>query len=68
MLTANHRNCLADFIRMEFFKRTLMHHRNVQEPGETALENKNKDRLWQLESGQMTQRNPTNVDGPGCLH
>ena len=45
-----------------------MHHRNVQEPGETALENKNKDRLWQLESVQMTQRNPTNVDGPGCLH
>ena len=33
MLTANHRNCLADFIRMEFFKRTLMHHRNVHELG-----------------------------------
>ena len=36
MLTANLRNCLADFIRMEFFERTLMHHRNVQEPGETT--------------------------------
>lgn len=36
-----------------------MHHRNVQELEETALENKkNKDRLWQLESGQMRQRNP----------
>ena len=46
-----------------------MHHRNVQELEETALENKeNKDRLWQLESGQMRQRNPPNVEGPGCLH
>lgn len=36
-----------------------MHHRNVQELEETTLENKkNKDRLWQLESGQMRQRNP----------
>ena len=46
-----------------------MHHRNVQELEETALENKeNRDRLWQLESGQMRQRNPPNVEGPGCLH